>query len=127
MQVQVPIVVDVTVDAGDGCSLDDAILTIPIDVKIGADLVVEGLPVGHGTESAVFRKCEDEDAQLWKQCAGINFPSGHASAPRFFQRHCVEGICVEKNQFFAQCLPREHRKVFKWQQGWSGKWLECSD
>lgn len=126
-QVQVPITVNVTVDAGEDCRLDGATVNIPIDVKVAAELVVEGQHVGFGTENVLFGRCDIEHTPVWTQCAGIDFPSGSNAGPRFFQKHCSTGVCVQKNHFFAQCLPKEHRKVYKFEQDWTGKILECRD
>jgi hypothetical protein len=98
-------------------------VTVPVDVDIDVELLVAGKPIGKGQASMLFEECVDPPGHIWDQCGGLEYDSKSKSRTTFTSG-CEEGICVEKNKWFAMCMPEERRELFK-KRGWSGKVLEC--
>jgi hypothetical protein len=123
IQVEVPISVNVNVDSGEQCGLQGANISVPVDVDVDVAIEISGKPIGTGKGGVTFDKCQTSVAHLWRQCGGIAY-DGMGSSPQKFVSSCQEGICVQKNEWFAMCMPEDRRQVFK-HQGWSGKFLKC--
>jgi hypothetical protein len=126
VQAEVPVTIQVNTqqsgsDVGNGSRGSNVV--VPIDVDIGVELVVAGKPVGQGKASMMFDKCKESVAHLWTQCGGISY-DGKDGTPQKFTSACEEGICVQKSEWFAMCIPEDQKQLFK-KQGWSSKVLRC--
>lgn len=124
LQVEVPVTVNVRVDSGEACNMTGTTINIPVMVDISVEIVVEGKPIGKGSDELVFGKCDRllGKASLWQQCGGVKYTNGEAKP---ILKPCDDGMCIRKNRWFAQCIPKSSRKVFKLSQGWSGQVVKC--
>lgn len=120
MQAEIPVSIQVNSQQGGGAG---SMVTVPVDVDIDVELLVAGKPIGKGQASMLFEECVDPPGHIWDQCGGLEYDSKSKSRTTFTSG-CEEGICVEKNKWFAMCMPEERRELFK-KRGWSGKVLEC--
>jgi hypothetical protein len=124
MQVDVPVTVNVMVDAGEACNMTGTTINVPVQVDVSVEIVIEGRPIGKGSDKLVFGKCDRNasKAWLWQQCGGVTYMQGAATN---VLKACEDGMCIRKNPWFAQCIPRSSRKLFKLSQGWSGEVVRC--
>eukprot|EP00892_Ulva_mutabilis_P004090 jgi/Ulvmu1/2052/UM120_0048.1 len=114
--VQVPVNVTINVIT-EGC--DEAVqITTPVDITIGVAIVVEGAEIGGGT-AVMLPACEEVGVAFFDRCGGMIGGSRFVSA-------CADpsAICLQKNPFFAMCIPPMLLPRFL-DQGFEGTQLQC--
>jgi hypothetical protein len=123
MQIDLPISVNVNVGSAETCGIKATNASTAIDVDVDVAIEISGKPVGKGKGGVTFDRCRTTVSQLWHQCGSIAY-DGKDGMPQKYVSRCQEGVCVQKNEWFAMCMPEDRRNVFK-HQGWSGKFLRC--
>ena len=126
VQFDVPVTVNVQVTGADGedCMLNTTAIHVPVTVDVAIGVTVAGRPVGQGTGGTHYAPCKEHPAPLWKACMGVQDVFDGQGGRESYQKGCAEGICIRKNQWFAQCIP-EDRALSYAERGWDAAVLKC--
>lgn len=115
MQIEVPVNVELQV-VTQGCE-DVVSITNPVQISIGVEVVVDGNVIGGGA-ALMMPRCAEVGVALFESCGGM------IGGSRFVNQCAGSAICLNKNEFFAMCIPPRLLQRFLG-QGFEGTQLQC--